>query len=175
MPVFQVDVQKRLVAEYWTNRYFVSDDTIAGASLVAEDIADAERLFHGNAVEFVSVRTSTVAEGDDTYVTTPLFGFGELTLTDYLPLWNVIRVLFGGTGGRPYYKLYRGCLDESNVLGSVLSAPLITAVNSACAVFSGVVTTGLGELLATGTVDPRVRMRQLRRGKRKRTTPVLPT
>lgn len=175
MAVFQVDIEKRLVGERWTNRYFVDAETIAAAHVTANVIVDTERTVHGSAVEFVTVRTSTVTEGDNVYISEPLFGFGEVSLTAYLPLFCVVRVLFGGTGGRPYYKLYRGCLEEANVSGSVLEAGVTLAFVELCASLSGLITTGLGDTLATGVVDPRIAMRQLRRGRRRKTTPILPT
>jgi hypothetical protein len=178
MPVYQVDVEKLYEGEYWSNRYFVERETIAAASVAAEDIAQIERSFHNVNVLFTKVRTSTVALGDDAYIISPLAVNGQFASGDaLLPLFNVLRGDFPKFGGgRPYRKLYRGVLTEDVVIGNVISSgTLTTALNAAQSSFREVpLTTGLGEELGNVTWFAPVAMRQLRRGSRRRLLPILP-
>jgi hypothetical protein len=177
MPIYQLDIEKFLNGEYWSNRYFVSSSTIAAAEILGQTIVAAERLFHSSLVTFTKLRTSTVAAGDDSYITTILDQLGAFSATgDLLPLFNVVRVDFNKDGGgRPYRKLYRGCLGEGLVTGSVItSGSFIEALQDGLDAIDGIVSDGLGTALFTGVLINRIAMRQLRRGSRRRTQAILP-
>lgn len=174
MPVYQLDIEKRFSSEFWTNRYFLNGTSLVEAIGVAPAFVAAERAFHPSSVEFVKYRLSTVAEGDNEFYTEPLGGTGLVALSDFLPLWNVVRVTFGIVGRRPHYKLYRGILGEPNTLNGIIAPTTLEEIQTALENISDVNTTGTGVTLGPGIPDSRIRMRQLRRGTRKRKTPVLP-
>ena len=174
MPVFQIDIEKRLNGEFWTNRYFTEADNLPVAVGSMDVFVAAEREFHGNAVEFTKARASSVQLGDTLFFTQVLGLFGQVPLDDYLPLWNVIRVNFSILGKRPHYKLYRGCLSESNTLSGLIQPAALETVQAALEALELINTSGTGTALGTGVPESRIRMRQLRRGGKRKKTPVLP-
>lgn len=174
MAVFQIDIQKRLGNEFWTNRYFTDAAILAEAHVNAQTVMNQERSFHGDAVEFVSYRTSTIAEGDDVFLSSPISLFGAVSFGNYLPLFNVVKVQLTTAGTRPYFKLYRGCLFEENTTGSLIDAATVDLVGDGISGMIDIITSGLGVLFGGYAVNPRIQMRQLRRGKRKRSGPVIP-
>jgi len=183
MAIFQCDIEKVLNGEYWTNVYHVEADTLAIASNMAGEIAVAERTFHLQAVQFTKARIRTATEGDEIFVTRPLNFAGTVPVTSpIIPLFNTIRVDIQATEGRPSRKFYRGCLAEDKIDGMVVLDQvrdfvaqnldsLITG-NQGGAVPVNWVDVDGQPLVALSVFQP-VQMRQLRRGSRKRTTPVI--
>lgn len=176
MPLFQIDIEKRLGTEFWTNVYLIDAIDLVVASSQALELVDVERAFHLNVVEFTKARASVPGQETDLFNTVPL---GQLGLrgagSDLLPLFCTMRVDFQVFGRRPLRKFYRGVLTEFDVAGSQISNPdLISAVSSAFAPTEGVIVNDSLQPAGPPIVVIPVQMRQLRRGKRKRTQPVLP-
>lgn len=178
MAIWNVDVQKRLGSEFWTNRYIVRGTNIASAIITANAISEVERIAHSNLVTFVNHRVSDAGVSEE-YAITPLNVAGLRGETNLLPLFNTLRVDIAAATGRPSRKFYRGVLGEVDINGeAVLGNTAFTdLVNGLVNLFSEIEgEDGLidpqGTLFTGATLHPFVQMRQLRRGTRRRSTPV---
>jgi hypothetical protein len=180
--IFQVDIEKSFAGEFWTNVYHVEAQNLQAAAAQANDIAAGERVFHGNFVYFTKARVRSAVEGDDVYSTVILnFNGSRGSIDPIAPLFNVVRVDFQADAGRPARKYYRGCLNEGWVDGSVLTEGTVNVVLQGVQplVNGGValqvnLTKPNGVALVDVAVALPIGMRQLRRGSRRRSQPILP-
>jgi hypothetical protein len=175
VPIYKVDIEKFYEGEYWTNRYLVDAVDLATAVLRGDALFLKEKGFHLNGVGFTKLRVSDSASNTDVYVTIPLNDFGVGGPMDNpMPLFNCLRVDFPTGVGRPSRKYYRGVLTEASVSFNSLLSTAIAFYNSA---LQDITDDGLvdpqGQPFTGFIVWPRVQMRQLRRGKRRRTTAIL--
>lgn len=183
MALYHVDVEKTLVGEFWTNRYVVSTTTLSNADEAADLIVSAERAFHREDITFTKVRTRTVAPGDDIYSSRPISAPGLLaTSGPYLPLFNVARVDFiAEGGGRPSRKYYRmGICAGDMVVDFTLPNAILSALEGSLAALIGDLEANAspfvdvdGQALSDPTAYAAIAMRQLRKGSRRRTEPIL--
>lgn len=183
MPTFQVDIEKVRDGEFWTNRYFIDRGTLAIANLAAEDIVAGERTFHRTGITFSKMRVRTTTPGDDAFITTPLSGTGEVSPSgNYLPLFNVVRADFSIVqGGRPSRKYYRVGLCGGDVEpGYTFNSSYVNLILTALTDMMDAVAAGGSPILdpdnqswEAATVFPQIGMRQLRKGSRRRTEPIL--
>lgn len=179
MPLWQVDIEKVLLGEYWTNRYIVEAADLAAAAIVGDNIVEIEQSVHYNIVTFTKVRTSDRVPLTDVYAIRSINQPGILAgLTDYLPLFNVVRVDFTTIGGgRPSRKYLKMPVPESAQSNGVLAPAFVTQVQAdyadLMADLEGYVDVD-GQLFSSGSVSPFVGMRQLRRGSKRRAVPVIP-
>jgi len=179
LPISQIDIEKRLGLEYWTNRYLCSFQvgTVEAESL-ATLLMDAERKLYFPDVSINKIRIASAAPDDNVFQSwSPgTTGSRGQLATARLPLFCVLRVDFGAGLGRPSRKYIRGCLTEIDVIGDVLdwnaSGALFSAYGQAVSDAVGVVDPQ-GDDLNGFSVYRSVGMRQLRRGSRRRSTPVL--
>lgn len=178
MAIWSLDIQKRLSSEFWTNRYFITANSIALAEAFADDIVAAERGIHSSLVSFVNFRVSDPGESE-AYVIVPLGVNGTRDTTDLLPLFNTFRVDLVAAVGRPSRKFYRGVLGEGDINGEAVT--LGTWATNFATVMTGLlgdsesddqIIDPQGTLLTAVALYPFVQMRQLRRGRRKRSNPV---
>jgi len=183
MPVFQIDVEKSFGSAFWTNRYFVTAASIENAHEGAAIILDREVQFHREDIVFTKYRTRTVTEGDDVFIITPVSVSGaQAPSGPYLPLFNVARVDISVAGfGRPSRKFYRIGLCAGDVIpgfGFDVSlrnlvasemAQMITETNANASFLCDADV----DLWDTPTVFTPIAMRQLRRGSKRSTEPVL--
>ena len=177
MPLFYVEIEKRLGSEFWTNRYIVTSPTLVIASnVLAVNLLNFERAFHADVVTFTRYRVSTVEVGDEQYVIVPisqqgLRGIGSSTL---LPLFNTLRVDLPAASGRPSRKYYRGVLLEGDISGDLVTFNFNSFMAALVDNFAetsedaGVVDPQ-GEFFSNAVPMPNVQMRQLRRSRRRRT------
>jgi hypothetical protein len=178
MARWQVDIEKELFGEYWTNRYIVEGATMGAADLIGADITAIERTIHGSEITFTKRRTSDGVPGTDTYMVVPLNVNGTRTNAtgEALPLFNVFRVDFQATAGRPSRKYIRGPVFEGDQAGGDLLAGTMTFINTnyaaPLAALTGYVDVD-GQELLSGAVQRKVGMRQLRRGSKRRLLPIL--
>lgn len=183
MALFQCDVEKLYQGEYWTNVYYVDADTLVAASAAANEFAQMERVFHKNSVTFTKARTRSTIPGDDAYVNTTLntAGLVEWDPVLRLPLFNVVRVDIGIVTGRPSRKYYRLPLMENEITNGEVTIAVRSSIESAMAAAYAELT-GNGtpwvdidgqQVLSFNAFIP-VGMRQLRRGSKRKATPVLP-
>lgn len=178
MPIYTLDIQKRLASEFWTNRYIVRGTNIASAVVTSELVVAQERTVHSTLVTFVNARVSD-ASTTEQYTIIPIGELGERNQTALLPLFNTLRLDFGASTGRPSRKYFRGVLGESDINGdAVLGFAEFTAfANGLLNLFAEVegedgIVDPQGTLLVSSDIYPFVQMRQLRRGKRRRATPI---
>ena len=164
----QVDIQKRLGGEYWTNRYFLGVGSVGEAAGYVPDIVAFEKSIHSVQVLFDRARVSDGIPGTDTYVIVPLTGTGGVAVPEGpLPLFNVVRVDFGVGGGRPSRKYYRCGLGDNLTAGPNWQLELIGDYQAAVNTFvNGPVPycDVDGQIIISGTVFQSIAMRQLRRG-----------
>lgn len=179
VPVAQIDIQKVLGNEYWTNRYLTD---LAVGSQEAEDLAlglaNAEKPLYFSDIRIDKIRIATITAGDNVYQAwnPNIVGSRTGTATDRLPLFNVVRVDFGAGLGRPSRKYLRGILTEIDVNGSTIVSSIVSGMLTtyAAAVFGAAgVVDPQGSDLDGASVFATVAMRQLRRGSRRRGESVL--
>jgi hypothetical protein len=178
-PYWQVDIQKRLGTEYWTNVYHVASSSLASAQAFAQSlVTEVEVPLHTADVLFVSFSVRPFP-GPSEGTITPLNVVGGQPAGDYLPLWNVARVDFPAPTGRPSRKFYRLPIKEGEQGSGVLTPAIVTAYQGILNnYFASPASAGLidvdGQLLVSGTLKAAVGMRQLRRGSKRRLLPVIP-
>jgi hypothetical protein len=176
MAQFQVDTEKRLGSEFWSNVYQVWATDLANAQVLGGLIVAAERTFHSAQVTFTRYRTSSVAQGDGIYSITAVGQVGLRNPNDtLLPLFNTLRFDFTAATGRPSRKYYRGVLYEGDIAGdAVNTAGFVAGSNEIADLFqTDPMTVGIidpqQETLTALVIWPFVQMRQLRRSRRRRT------
>lgn len=177
---YSLDIQKQMGGEYFTNRYMLDIASAAGGYDAAAAIYAAERAIMLEAVAFISYRISSVVVGDDDYIIVPLGTNGQRTVgaAAALPLFNVVRVDFAVTTGRPSRKYLRGILVEGDqsdfgVINSTLLGFVDTNYTAYLVALSEYVDVD-GQAIISGRAISNVGMRQLRRGSRRRTEPIIP-
>lgn len=177
MPRFQVDIEKSALGERWTNRYFVEAADLTAANAMGSALVTVEKSFHRAWVAFNTLRVRTAVQGDDLYTITPLTGTGAVagTTAASLPLFNVLRIDLGAAAGRPSRKYYRGVLQvEDQAAGALDPAAYLNAVQGLETILEGGNLVDVdGQVLLTVAPHQRVGMRQLRRGSRRKTEPIL--
>lgn len=178
MSLWKVDIQKVIGTEYWTNVYHVEADNLADAKTIGDQIVVLEKAGHTENVQFNRMRVSDVAPDTDAYVTVPLTGQGSLANAgEILPLWNVVRVDFFTTVGRPSRKFLRGIVQEGYSNGTVITGGLRDTIQNQYATplanLLGVVDVD-GQPIEGGQVFATIGMRQLRRGSKRRLNPIIP-
>ncbi len=177
-PYWQIDVQKLLGTEYWTNVYHVAASSQATAMLYAEAIVDLERQSALSSVQFVRNRVAPFP-GPSEGTIIPIGLVGVVAGDGWLPLFNVVRVDFPAPTGRPSRKYYRLPLAESAQTNGVLDQNVRAIIQGRFdAYFASPNSSGLididGQLLVSARVMSNVGMRQLRRGSKRRLQPVIP-
>lgn len=179
MALFQVDIQKQYQQTFWTNVYHVRADSVSQSLATVNLLVDAEAEIHHNTVLIQKARVSTAAAGDDTFTTVNYNRAGErIGNVELLPLFNTLRIDVNTASGRPSRKYYRGVLSEGDIVGNQITASFANVITLLVDAFatdasdSGYVDVDDQEFISA-VIFPRVQMRQLRRGSRKRTTPVI--
>lgn len=184
MALFKVDTQKTYGGEFWTNRYIISAGSIENAQEGGLIIIEAERTWHRTFVHFDKLRVSSFTPGDDAFIVTPYDADGEVTPSSggVLPLWNVLRADLAVEGfGRPSRKFFRcGLMAGDITLDFTATGDILSAVVPGITEMIAELQTNVSPLVdvdgqpITGAVSfGLVAMRQLRRGSRRRTEPVL--
>lgn len=171
MAVFQVDVQKNLGTEYWTNVYHVNVADAGAADDAALLIYNAELGIHYENVNFdkMIIRPYPLVAGSfvERFLGLPGLRSGN---TD-LALFNVARVIFLAATGRPAVKMYRGALNEGDqeAVGEITEATRTFFETWGDAFNTDVpeLCKADGTLVGAGRINLNVGMRQLRRGSRR--------
>lgn len=183
MPGYQVDIEKSMGGEFWTNRYFIDRGNVNNAALAAMEIVSGERSFHRVGVTFTKLRVRSKVVGDEEFVTIPLNQPGLLaTSGPFLPLFNVVRVdvavVGGGRPSRKYYRIGLCAGDLEPGVGKITT--LAASINGLVEAMMEAVSSGGGSILDpdnqvwdSAATFSDVAMRQLRRGSRRRTEPIL--
>lgn len=178
--VGQIDVEKSFSGEFWTNRYLCDIPPGDSASLTfMSAIVNIEKTLYPSAVIITKARHSTLTPNDDAYqiVVYNIPGTRPgVIVTDLLPLFNVARVDFTAGLGRPSRKYLRAALTETDISAQAITSTQITYINTNYVTPMLALTHWVdpqGEAFLVGSVSAPVGMRQLRRGSRRRTEPVL--
>lgn len=178
MPVYTIDIQKRIGSEFWTNRYIGTYAAMVNAVAAAQSIVASERTIHSTLVSFVNFRVSNAGISEE-YTIVPVNLAGQRGETNLLPLFNTLRYDLAAEVGRPSRKFYRGVLGEVDISGDAITVNSAFTDHGLFLLASSVepeTPVGLhdpqGDMFVDVTVHPFVQMRQLRRGKRKRQNPV---
>lgn len=175
--LLQIDIQKRLGAEYWTNVYYVNLPDLEEGLSAAIVIADAERAFHSQAIVFDKVRVSVYGPDVDSYITQPLGGTGNVTADQpILPLFCTLNVVFTAGLNRPGRKFYRvGWTRAAVDVGFSWRAAERNIAEQA--ILNMLQTVPLqdrgGGAYGAVVLDERIGMHQLRRGSKRRAQPVI--
>lgn len=174
---WQVDIEKLLNGEYWTNRYIISTTDLAAGIVVGQQLADIERAVTGTTITQTKFRVSDGTPNTDVYQIVQLNRAGTLSLSGpALSLFIVARVDFSTAGGgRPSRKYLRGCLSGTYINGEALTTTILTILNTYATNVLAVdeFVDVDGQAFISHAVWPFVAMRQLRRGSKRRTEPVL--
>lgn len=181
MSVYQIDIEKSYSPTtgstvYWTNVYHVEAASLASAITSGQSIVTLEKTIHTTATSFTKMRTRQAGTTGNTGTITPLTGTGSRSNTGPLPLFNVFRIDFGVVSGRPSRKYIRGpVITGDNTSGAVTTSTVTTIQNSYVTPLlnMGVLCDPQGQAFVNGTVWPFVGMRQLRRGSKRKATPVI--
>ena len=177
MPLFRAEIQKTQGGLYWVNRYIISEANIGTAHAAALNLVEHEQAIHSQEVTLDKIRTDDMVPGSDQFIVTVLGADGAYAMgTGQLPLFNVVRVDVNVAVGRPSRKYYRVGLTETVVAGDELEATYRTAVVNAMTAMRAAVPEWVdvdGQVFVGQSVMPKVAMHQLRRGTRRKTTPVI--
>jgi hypothetical protein len=181
--MFKLEIFKSYAGENWANTYLIDTGTLTQAAGFAEEIAEIESGFHLDTVTFDYVRASTLAPGDNSYVTVPQGFVGERGLSTNVmaPLWVTVRADIAVDGaGSPSRKYYRGCLVQDDYGVGVLDG---TVRSNVAAALDSMIVGGVGvgqvpfrdpdgQEWTTATAFGLPQMRQLHR-KRRRAAPAV--
>jgi len=175
MTLFSIDVQKTREGLYWTNRYISDALSLAEADGVALALCNYEKQLYYNGVTINKRRVSTLAAGDVSYIATPMAMSGTRSIsTATLPKFCTLRLDAPAGTGRPSRKFYRDVLTEADVDGDSLNSGAITAFAAIIDDLNDIVLVDpQGEELDDWVIYPYVQMRQMRRGSRRRTEPII--
>lgn len=176
MALYQLEIEKVYNGEFWVNRYMLDVADLAAAASPSNAIMAAERAVTDDRITFTKYNVRTATVGDDVYATVPvnLPGLSANAGADLMPLFAVVRVDFAAAVGRPSRKYLRGCLKENHTDGFTILSNVVTFFQSNYAtVVAGVAAfcDVDGDDITSGAVSPRVGMRQLRRGSKKKNIP----
>lgn len=117
MAIFIVDITKEYNNQEWGNRYLVDAPDLGSAQDAGIPLAEQEKTFHSQAINFIQARVASLAANDGLYVTIPLSGTGALVvLNNLLPLQTVVMadIIVGGFG-RPSRKYYHVGMDADSI------------------------------------------------------------
>ncbi len=173
MPLFQVDIEKQLGSEFWSNRWIVDVADLANAVALGEFIWEGEQAFHSTAVTFTRYRASSLQQGDGVFSIVPIGEQGaRASGGTLLPLFNTLRADMPAETGRPSRKYWRGVLTEGDIDGSAVVSDfglfMLYFAGALDPAATNQIVDPQGQTLTGLIVHPFVQMRQLRRGRRRR-------
>jgi hypothetical protein len=169
--IYQIAVEKALDQERWTNVYYTQVTDGAAPVAAALAIADREKEFHLQSVVFTQARIRRMPEGIEEGSVVPLNERGVRIASDHYPLFNVIRVDFRVSSGRPSRKYYRGPVDDADATRGVVNPPSLAFFQAQMDLLLSDVPTLCdvdGQLWLGAAVSSFVGMRQLKRGSKRK-------
>jgi hypothetical protein len=176
MPIYQIDIEKTLSNEYWTNVYHVNVADALTAQDRATSIYQIEREVHMTFVLFTKYRVAPYPQVAVQGFVNPIGLNGLYAIEATLPLFNVARVDFGNGVGRPSRKYLRLPVGETMQQDAVFSSGYRTSFNNAYSIpllsVPGLCDTQGRPLISAGLMLT-VGMRQLRRGSKRRLQPII--
>lgn len=177
MAVWEISIEKQLGGEYWINVYHGDVADQAAAQALGFQIATIESSVHQSTVTFTKYRVRQVGQLAGPGTVYPLGFPGTNGAADSLPLFCVQRVDFAVPVGRPSRKYLKLPVFEAAQSNGTFSQDHLTSINNSYSTpllnLDGL-SSNDGQTFVAIAANPVVGMRQLRRGSRKRTTPVIP-
>lgn len=173
---FEATIEKSLYGEFWVNRYYFDAPDLQSASLLAEQVYNAERTIHRQLVVFTKLSVRSTVLNDYVYQSIPLNtnGLNANPSGHMMPLFVVARVDLSVAGSKPSRKYLRGVLSEDDVNAMDVSSAMVTFINTnyvnPIAGISGFVDPQKADIYG-GACSPKTGIRQLRRGSKKKNTP----
>lgn len=173
--IWQVDIEKQLGTEYWTNVYHVLAGSQGSAKITGDEIVAAEKSFHNSLIGFTKMRVRPYPSQGAQGTIFPLTGNGAYASPQYLPLFCTANVIGAVPIGRPCRKYYRCGIDEALQAGGSLTTQGIDFFTTNLIQLNAIeeLCDESGQLIDTWTIYPQVGMRQLRRGSKRRVQPVI--
>ena len=177
MPVYKVDIQFKLNTEYWTNVFYASHPSVFAAKLWVDNLVEAMQDSVQNSVIIDKARITPAPFVANTFTDYPIGVNGTGGSTPPAPLFNVVRFVFGKAVGRGVSHYWRGGVTPSNIGADGNFSGAAQAFNTSKAEAIGALSPPpcdrQGNVYTTFSAAPTVGMRQLRRGSKRRTTPVI--
>lgn len=181
MSVYQIDIEKSFSPTtgstvFWTNVYHVDVTDLAAAITAGNSIVTLEKTIHANTTSFTKMRTRQAGVPGAPGTITPLSGVGGRAASNPLPLFNVYRIDFGVSGGRPSRKYIRAPLSSTDSTAGAVTGSTVTLIQNSYVtplLNMNVLCDPQGQAFVNGTIWPYVGMRQLRRGSKRKATPVI--
>jgi hypothetical protein len=178
VPRYNVDVQKSRGGIYWTNRYQLERNEPGLTPAEVAAFRSAEGPIHATTVQFVSLRISDAVPGTDNFAVYPLTGTGGTPDGGTpLPGFCCLRVDIPVGFGRPCRKYYRVYVGEAQSNGQTWIPEYVAdtqaLMNTLQSTVAGLVDPQ-GNPWGVPVVKTVIQMRQLRRGSKRQTTPVIP-
>lgn len=174
--VWELSIQKQLGTEYWINVYHADVPAQDDARATALAVVNIERAVHSTDVLFVNFRVRNISPIAGPGTVYPVGLVGQLGAASYLPLFNVARCDIAVPVGRPDRKYLKFPISNVNVTnGRFTQAALDFWQANYCDAI--IALTALsdrsGQPYLSASINPAVGMRQLRRGTRKKSTPII--
>lgn len=175
--VWELAIEKSLGSEYWLNVYHADVATQLEARNTALAVVNIERSVHSTQVAFTKMRIRNLSPLGQPGTVYPIGLTGQLGATTYLPLFVVARCDIAVPVGRPDRKFLKFPISVSNVEnGNFTSTALAFWQANYCDAIIALteLSDRTGQPYLEAGINPAVGMRQLRRGSRKKTTPIIP-
>lgn len=175
LQIYQIDIEKGNETERWTNVYHVQTSSFINAHTSGDLIVAQEKRLHTQHIQFLQMRIRPYPSAGQQGTVYQLSGVGDRSAGEFIPLFNVGRVTFTVEQGRPSRKYYRLPVGEGEQQYGTFLTSFVTTINAILVDFlniAGLCDESGNEFLAV-TLVPTVGMRQLRRGSKRRASPVL--
>ena len=171
MALYQIDVEKQIGTETWTNVYYADAADNAAAAAIANQIIAAERPIHFTSVNFTLFRVRLAGTNHVGARTSVGLLGTRSSATALLPLFNCCRVDIPNGQARPVRKYLRGTLNSGDVAANYqILSTTVTLLTNYCTALAAI--SGLRDpqnrTLFTGVPSLFIAMHQLRRGNRKK-------
>jgi len=176
MAVFKVDIQTNYYGTFITNSYHVEAANLLTASNNGVAIANIQKTLIPSSVVIDTIRASTDALGDEVFYTRAVVIPGTRSGGgDALPTFCRWRVDMSIGFRRPLRKFLLEPTETDTTGGGFSNAALAFIQTAYCdpLVALGYVCGPDGTVINSAACNQRVGMRQLRRGSRRRTTPII--
>jgi len=176
MPVYKVDIQVDYYQEFVTNRYHVLADDMVQAGTRGTAIAELQKTLLPTTVNIDFIRVSTVVEGDNSFYTLPADIPGTRAATSQtMPPFCRWRADMSIGFRRPLRKYLLIPLEEDSEGASFTTAARsYFNANYGAPLFNlGYVCSEGGIVISGVSLNNIIGMRQLRRGSKRRMTPII--
>lgn len=172
----RVQIVKRFNLDEWSNDWLVEATDMDDAVATGNALVTLERHFHGNNItlEYMRVSQNNPLTRVFRHVPINLAGLVDMSGSEWLPLFNTMRVDMQTADSDPGRKYFRVPIPEGWQTNGQLSATQVTAMNGVLTtyLFGSVagdnIYTPKGHLVIAATVYPYVQMRQLHRRRHKK-------